>query len=199
MTDNLILDPRTTALVPIDMQNGVAGHAAAPHTAADVVDRVGLLAEALRRTGGFVLYVRTSFLPDESDALRPLIDAPRNIPSTREPGWDQIVDRLDRRPDEPVVTKRSFNAFHASDLDHQLRSHGIRTVIMAGISTNFGVEGTARAAYDLGYDVVFAEDAMAAGTSELHYASVNGSLPYLGRIRPTSTIVEALTATRLAA
>ncbi|WP_022881489.1 isochorismatase family protein [Gryllotalpicola ginsengisoli] len=198
MPEPLSLDPRTTALVSIDMQNSVANHAAAPHPASDVVDRVAQLAESLRAAHGFVVFVRTSFLPDESDAVRPAIDAPRHIPE-REAGWDRIVARLERRPNEPVVTKRSFNAFHASDLDHQLRRHGIRTVILAGISTNFGVEGTGRAAYDLGYDIVFAEDAMSASTAELHRASLTGALPYLGRIRPTAQIIAALEANRAAA
>jgi nicotinamidase-related amidase len=190
MSDTLSLDPRTTALVPIDMQNSVATHVAAPYPAEDVVSRVGAIADAVRASGGFVAWVRTSFLPDESDAVRPLIDAPRHIP-VRERGWDQIVDSVGRRPNEPVVTKRSFNAFHASDLDHQLRRHGIRTVVLAGISTNLGVEGTARAAYDLGYDVVFATDAMAAGTEEAHRASLT-TMRFIGRLRSTADIVSAL-------
>lgn len=193
MTDDLILDPATTALVSIDMQNGVASHAAVPHTADEVVDRVGQLGDAVRSGGGLVVFVRTSFLPDETDSLHPPIDAPRGAPS-RPAGWDQIVERLAPRPTEPIVTKRSFNAFHGSDLDLQLRRHGITTVVMAGISTNFGVEGTARAAYDHGYSVVFAEDAMATSSLAMHEGSLANVFPYIGRIRPVATIIDALAA-----
>jgi nicotinamidase-related amidase len=55
------------------------------------------------------------------------------------------------------VTKRQWGAFYATDLDQQLRRRGIRTIVLGGIATNFGVESTARAAFDRGYELVFAE------------------------------------------
>jgi nicotinamidase-related amidase len=188
MTEKLF-DPATTAVVSIDMQNGVASHDAVPNTADEVIERVGSMVKASREAGGLVVFVRTSFLPDESDALRPAIDATRAAKPHRAEGWDQIVPALTPLATEPVVTKRGFNAFHGSDLDLQLRRHGIRTVVMAGISTNFGVEGTARAAYDHGYEVIFAEDAMGTNTVEMHEGSLRNVFPYIGRLRSVAEIV----------
>jgi len=189
MTDTLF-DPRRTAFISIDMQNGVASHAAEPNSAQDVISRVIEIVAAARVGGGLPIYVRTSFLPDESDALHPAMDVARPAKPNRPLGWDQLVPELEPLPTEPVIIKRSFNAFYGSDLDLQLRRHGIDTVVIAGISTNFGVEGTGRAAYDHGYDVLFVEDAMAASKAEMHESSLKNVFPYIGRVRTTSQIVE---------
>jgi nicotinamidase-related amidase len=61
-----------------------------------------------------------------------------------------------------------------------------------GISTNFGVESTARFAYEYGYQQIFAEDAMAARSDEQHYAEVNFIFKRIGRVRSTSEILKAI-------
>jgi len=189
-----LFDPLTTALVSIDMQTVVATHAALPHTAAEVVERIVLMLAAARASGALPIFVRTSFLPDESDTLHPLMDIPRPRYPKRMEKWDQLLPEMGVLPTEPVIIKRSFNAFYGSDLDLQLRRHRIETVIMAGISTNFGVEGTARSAYDHGYNVVFASDAMAAGSVEAHEAPLKYVFPVIGRVRTVAEIIESFTA-----
>lgn len=198
MTEPLF-DPARTAFISIDMQNGVASHTSVPNSASDVIARVGTLIDAARRGGGLVVYVRTSFLPDESDALHPLMDVARPARPNRPAGWDQLVPEMEPLPTEPVVTKRSFDAFYGSDLDLQLRRHGITTIVIAGISTNFGVEGTARSAYNHGYNVVFAEDAMGAGKLEQHEGSLRNVFGYIGRVRSVAEIAGAFTSRELVA
>jgi nicotinamidase-related amidase len=193
MPDRLF-DPTRTAFISIDMQNGVASHDSVPNSAAEVIERVGRIVDAARAGGGLVIYVRTSFLPDESDALHPKMDVARPAKPVRPEGWDQLVPEMQPLPTEPVVVKRSFDAFYGSDLDLQLRRHGIDTIVIAGISTNFGVEGTARTAYNHGFDVVFAEDAMGTGKVEAHEGSLKNVFPYIGRVRTVAEIVDAFTA-----
>lgn len=190
MTDTLF-DAKTTALVSIDMQTSVAHHAAAPHSATEVVARIASMIEPARAAGALPIFVRTTFLPDESDNLGPNLDVKRPRYPHRIENWDQLVPEMDRRINEPVVNKKSFNAFYGSDLDLQLRRRGIKTIVLAGISTNFGVEGTGRNAYDHGYDVIFVRDAMAAGTAEAHEASLKYVFPYIGRVRSTEEIIAA--------
>lgn len=192
MTD-LLFTPERTAFISIDMQNGVASHSAEPHSTQNVISRVLELVAATRAGGGLPIHVRTSFLPDESDALHPAMDVARPAKPNRPDGWDQLVPEMQPLPTEPVVTKRSFNAFHGSDLDLQLRRHGIDTVVIAGISTNFGVEGTGRSAYDHGYNVLFVEDAMAASSAVMHESSLKNVFPYIGRVRTTSQVIDAFT------
>ena len=193
MTDTLF-DAKTTALVSIDMQTSVAHHAAAPHSATEVVARIASMIEPARAAGALPVFVRTTFLPDESDNLGPNLDVKRPRYPHRIENWDQLVPEMDRRINEPVVNKKSFNAFYGSDLDLQLRRRGIKTIVLAGISTNFGVEGTGRNAYDHGYDVIFVRDAMAAGTAEAHEASLKYVFPYIGRVRSTEEIIAAFKA-----
>lgn len=190
----LDLDPRRTALITIDLQGANHHHPTGPLSPDVVTARCIELIEATRAGGGLVTYVRTSFLVDESDSLtgKVAIDAARPAAPSRPEGWDQFVAGIEPTATEPVIVKRSWNAFHGSDLDLQLRRHGIDTVVMAGISTTFGVEGTARAAYDHGYNIVFVEDAMASVTADQHDFSVREIFPQIGRVRDTATVVAAL-------
>ncbi|MYU22486.1 isochorismatase family protein [Streptomyces sp. SID8352] len=183
-----------TALVLIDLQGSNADHPVHPHTTDTVLERCVRLIEAARRAGSTVVHVRTSFLPDESDSLggRLLTDIERPARPVRRPGWDHFLPGIEPLPTEPVIIKRSWNAFHGSDLDLQLRRRGIDTVVMAGISTGFGVEGTARAAFDHAYNVVFVPEAMSAYTAEQHEHAVRVMFPQLGRVRSLDEVVEGL-------
>jgi nicotinamidase-related amidase len=95
------------------------------------------------------------------------------------------------QPGDLVVTKRQWGAFYATDLDQQLRRRSIRTIVLGGIATNFGVESTARAAFDRGYELVFAENAMSSISAEAHHFSVNNIFPLMGRVRSVEEIVTA--------
>ena len=69
---------------------------------------------------------------------------------------------------------------------------GVRTVVLAGISTHIGVDSTARAAWERGYAVVLAEDAMSCPLLECHQFSVQHIFPRLGRVRSTAEVLQAL-------
>ncbi|MEU8623536.1 isochorismatase family protein [Streptomyces sp. NPDC048669] len=190
-----ITDPTRTALVLIDLQGSNADHPVHPHSTDTVLERCVSLIEAARRAGSLVVHVRTSFLPDEADSLSGKLrtDIERPARPIRQPGWDQFLPGVDPLPTEPVIIKRSWNAFHGSDLDLQLRRRGINTVVMAGISTGFGVEGTARAAFDHAYNVVFVPEAMAAYTGEQHDHSVRAIFPQIGCVLLLKTVLSELT------
>lgn len=84
-----------------------------------------------------------------------------------------------------MILKRQWGAFYGTDLDLQLRRRGLETVILCGIATEFGVESTARDAYERGYNLVFADDAMTGASTESHINSVESIFPRLGRVRIT--------------
>lgn len=91
-----------------------------------------------------------------------------------------------------LIAKRQWGAFEGTSLDQQLRRKGIDTIILGGIATNMGVESTARAAQDIGYNLVFAEDAMASVTAEWHEFAVKNIFPRMGRVRSIEQIIAAL-------
>ncbi len=90
------------------------------------------------------------------------------------------------------MTKRQWGAFYGTDLELQLRRRGIDTIILCGISTNIGVESTARNAWELGFNLVIAEDACSAASAEQHQSSMTHIFPRIGRVRSTEEILTAL-------
>ena len=99
---------------------------------------------------------------------------------------------LGPQPGDHVVRKRQWGAFYGTDLDLQLRRRGIGTVVLCGISTNFGVESTAGDAYERGYQQVFVEDACAARTAEGHAFVFRTVFSRIGRVRSADEVVAAL-------
>jgi nicotinamidase-related amidase len=191
MADAFSLDAKQTALVLIDLQGGILGRQTAPHSARDVLARSVLLAEQFRSAGGLVVLVRVSFSPDGGDRLTPPTDDPP-LPAATQPGWDEISPALGRDPKYIVITKRQWGAFYGTQLDLQLRRRGIRTIVIGGIATNFGVESTARDAFERGYGLVFVEDAMAGLSAEAHSFAISTIFPRIGRVRSTEQVMNAL-------
>jgi nicotinamidase-related amidase len=188
------LDPRT-ALVLIDLQNGIVAAPATPHSGPEVVTRGKELAEAFRHHGLQVVLVNVSFGKDFADAVRGRTEAPK--PTALPPaGWDHIVDELDAQQCDVRVTKHNWGAFHGTDLDVQLRRRGITQIVLGGLVTSIGVESTAREAHAHGYHVTLAVDAMADRDPETHRNSVERVFPRLGETGTTAEIIELLDATR---
>ena len=140
-----------------------------------------------------MVLVRVTPRPDGKDALHPTVDpgAPQGAVA-RGADWAEIVPELAGHAGDLVVTKRQWGAFYGTELDLQLRRRGIRTIILCGISTNIGVESTARDAYERGYDQIFVEDAMAARSAAEHGHTVAHVFPRIGRVRSTADVVAAL-------
>ena len=91
-----------------------------------------------------------------------------------------------------MITKKQWGAFYGTELELPLRRRGISTIVLCGVSTNYGVESTARFAYEYGFQQVFAEDAMSSGSAEMHNASIDYILKQIGRVRSTDEILGAL-------
>ena len=189
--ERLQLDPRTTALVLIDLQRGIVGRQTAPHTAAQVVERAQRLATRCREVGATVVLVRVAYAADGRDRLTQRVDA-APWSATVAPDFSELVPELGPKPGDVVVTKRQWGAFYGTELDLVLRRRGVRTIVLGGISTNFGVESTARDAWERGYELVFAEDAMAAMASEAHQFAVTTIFPRLGLVRSSEDVLKAL-------
>ncbi|MBC2310170.1 hydrolase [Listeria booriae] len=180
-----------TALVLIDLQNGILSHHCAPYTAKEIIERAKTLIEAFTEKGGFVVLVRVSSL-DGKDMLHPSTDAPAAQATGYPEGWDQIVPELADLPGTYTLTKRQWGAFHGTDLDVQLRRRGIDTIVLGGVSTGIGVDMTAREAFQLGYNQFFAEDVMGAADKEMHdYVRAN-IFPRIGRVRSSADIISYL-------
>jgi nicotinamidase-related amidase len=188
----LTLDPSATALVVIDLQKGIAAMPTEPHSASSVVANAAKLADACRGKGLPVFLVRVTPSADGKDFLKPIADVSLQRKEPWPSDWAELVPELGPKPGDFVITKRQWGAFYGTELDLQLRRRGIQTLVLCGISTNIGVESTARFAYEYGYQQVFAEDATAARSREEHEHTMKTTFPRIGRVRSTEAILAAL-------
>ncbi|MGL4724910.1 MAG: hydrolase [Scandinavium sp.] len=185
------LNAKKTALVVIDLQEGILPFAGGPHTAGDVVAKSAKLADKCREQGSPVIMVRVGWSADFAEALKQPVDA-QHAASALPENWWTYPQALGKQNSDIEVTKRQWGAFYGTDLELQLRRRGIDTIVLCGISTNIGVESTARNAWELGFNVVIAEDACSAATAEQHQGSMTNIFPRLGRVRSTEDILKAL-------
>lgn len=187
------LDPKTTALVLIDLQQGILRFPAEPHGAATVLAHGAALARRCRAAGALVVLVRVGWSADFGDAPRQTVDRPPPMPPGGLPAdWLELPAALEHSPSDILIVKRQWGAFYGTELDLQLRRRGVRHVVLGGISTNIGVESTARAAWEHGYELILAEDAMGGGSADMHGFAVSHIFPRLGLVRSTAEILAAL-------
>jgi nicotinamidase-related amidase len=194
---SLTLDPRTTALVLIDMQKGILGMPLAPYGSAQLVENAVALGKRLKEAGGSVVLVNVAFANDHADRLSQEVDAPMQVrPGGMPAEWSEFVPEIASLQMDVVITKRQWSAFHGTELDLQLRRRGITTIVLGGVATNFGVESTARDAWQHNYAVVIAEDACASMGADLHEFSVEKILRRVARVRSTAEILAGLSGGR---
>jgi nicotinamidase-related amidase len=189
------IDKKTTALVIVDLQKGIAsmGRQLAPYSSETVLKNAAAMAESFRKNNMPVFLVHV--VASEKDRLNVVVDENpwasmgQRLPS---PDWADFVPELKQSENDIIITKKQWGAFYGTDLELQLRRRGINTIVLCGISTTHGVESTARFAYEYGFQQIFVEDAMSAMTSEMHNASVNNVFKRMGRVRKTDEILKSL-------
>ncbi len=187
----LEIDRGKTALVVIDLQKGISGRQTAPHESGMVVANAAKLADAFRRNGMPVFLVHV--VAAEADRLKPIADQQPWRSGGQPPSdFADIVPELGPKESDVVITKKQWGAFYGTELDLQLRRRKMETIVLCGISTNIGVESTARFAYEFGYQQIFASDAMAANSAEEHDGALNHTFRRIGRVRTTAEIIDAL-------
>ena len=185
----ITLSAATTALILLDLQKGAFAHQFAPYSGEAVLAKGKELARRFRVAKAPVVLVNVAFAPDFSDALKAPVDQPlgKAPPGGFVEDWSELADGLAEASDLKV-TKRQWGAFYGTDLDLQLRRRGVTTVVIGGVSTNMGVESTARAAHEHGYAVVLAEDAATSLSAEMHAFAFEHIFPHLGRVAKVNEI-----------
>ncbi|MDF2505474.1 hydrolase [Clostridium sp.] len=186
-----LIKAEKTAIVVIDLQNGIVNSQRSPYTSAEVVKNASRLVNASTEKGAFVVLVRVSSI-DGKDMPKPEIDL-KIDPIQLSEGWDSYVPEIANSKNAYAITKRQWGAFYGTDLDLQLRRRGIDTIVLCGISTGIGVDTTAREAYQHGYNQIFVEDAMTASSKEEHDYVCKYIFPRIGKIRTSEEVILSLT------
>ena len=187
------IDPKKSALILIDLQQAIVNRPCAPHPCPAVVQNGSRLAAKFRALGATVVLVNVNFHPDSKDRLDVPVDSPQQFnPASLPPNWAELVPEIGSQPGDLLITKHQWGAFYGTELDLQLRRRAVQTIVLGGIATNFGVESTARDAYERGYHQIFVEDAMTSVSADAHEFVVKNILPRIGQVRSTNDVLAAL-------
>jgi len=180
----ITLDPKTTALVLIDLQNGILGRKLEPIPAGELIKRGKALAGGFRAAGALVVLVNVTPVAEEPPRQ---VDEPSALPKILPEGFSDLAPGL-AQPGDLKITKTSWGAFSVPELDLKLRERGVRTIALGGVATQFGVESTARQAWELGYELVIVSDATTSIAPEAHDNSMRRILPRIARIVASDAI-----------
>ena len=179
----LTLDPKT-ALVVVDLQALTVGNAVAVPLG-PLRERVADLLAGFREAGSTIAFAISTGTPPGRSAA----GAGGRV-------WPDALLELDVGltvgSGELLVTRAALSAFAGTDLDEQLRARGVTQVVLVGLATTFGIESTARAAYDLGYNVVVAADAISDPRPDAHEHSLANVFPAAAEISTAEDLLRAL-------
>lgn len=184
--ERVVLDPATTALVVVDMQNDfIDPDGALPVPgAAETVPRIRRLLDWARTAGVAVVYTQDTHRPGDPEFA---IWGPHVLEGTR--GWE-IAGELAPRAGEPVFRKARYDGFYGTGLDHELRLRKIDTLIICGTVANVCVHYTAASAGLRWYKVIHPVDALSALTPfDLEAALRQASFLFQARLTTVDGIV----------
>ncbi|HKN28662.1 MAG TPA: isochorismatase family protein [Roseiarcus sp.] len=177
------LDPQSTALVLIDLQNGILGRKLEPVSAETLIERGKALAERFRAAGAPVVLVNVAPRSEETRRVDEQSPIPRILPE----GFTDLAPGL-AKPGDLLITKHGWGAFFRTDLDAELKDRGVRTIVLGGVATQFGVESTARQAWELGYELVIAKDVTTSMGAEPHDRTMRHIFPRIARVTDMSAV-----------
>ena len=178
------LDPNIALLV-VDLQKGIVGQSLT-HPIGNVVARARMLLDAFRARGLPVVLINVAGgAPGRTEQAR-------RLPAPFPKDFTDIIPELGTQPGDIVVTKRTWGAFASTDLEGRLRMLGVTQVVVLGVATGTGVESTARQAYEAGFNVTLAVDAMTDTRPEAHEYCLRNVFPRLGETGATQDILNLL-------
>lgn len=176
-----------TALVIIDMQKGIVGYPVA-HPIAGVIENIVKLTDAFHKAGQPVVLVNVDPAKFKPSRKEPAPSHGGSLPAD----FMEIIPEIKTTDSDIFVTKSTWGAFDSTDLDAQLKKLGVTGIVIGGVATSIGVEGTARTAGALGYNLTFASDAMTDMFADAHNHSFKYIFPRLGEVDTTEDILKFL-------
>jgi nicotinamidase-related amidase len=181
----IALNPSTTALVLIDLQNGVLGRKLEPLSADQLLEGSKALARRFRAAGAPVVLVNVT--PALNGPERQ-VDQATAPPKTLPPDFAALAPGLAERGDI-LITKSTWGAFFGTNLDSELKNR--RTIVLGGVATHVGVESTARQGWDLGYELVIAHDVTTSMAVEPHEGTMRHIFPRIARVTDSDALAFA--------
>lgn len=202
----MALDPKSTAVLILDLQNDVIGPEGAfkdsgspAHAASqNVVANVQRLAAAARKAGAAVIHVHHFASVGASHDLDSAQNAglwqgTRAVDALKPGSWGaQPVAGLEPQDGDIVIEKQRVSAFFGTPLDVKLRGLGVSNVIVTGAWTNMSVESTIRYGADLGYEMTLVSDGTSTVSDDWQKAATEYAVTNLAEVRTTDELVSEL-------
>lgn len=172
------------ALIVVDLQVGTLANARAVN-AEDWLARAVALVDSFRDRGLPVVVATATGTPNGRTAYA---EGAREWPAE----VSALVPELVALPSDVRVARRTLSVFSGTGLADRLRADGVTDVVVVGIAASYGVESTARDAYDLGFHVAVVSDAIAdLQASSLEHA-MSTVFPVIGRVLTSIEVVAEL-------
>lgn len=205
MAINFTIDPKETALLVIDMQNGFChpegalGKAGLSYESSKaIIPNIKALVKACRERNIPILWSLQEHYPD--DVTRKQHKIPSHMEKLKvypclKGTWDaELVDKLksELTPEDDIFTKHRSSCFFNTNLETKLRMRGIKMLIICGVATNYCVESTIRDAYFRDYDILVPKDCVAGPFEDLHAATLKNVELFFGIVTSLEEIVKNL-------
>ncbi len=178
------------ALVLIDLQKGVVKMPVA-HPMDAILKNCAALVAAFRKANLPVVIVSVNPAGPWTQTRKETPSAgTANYPAD----WREITPEIQTQPTDIFITKPSWGAFYGTTLNDELVKQHITGIVLAGVATIIGVEGTARQAVLHGYNLAFATDAMTDRFIDAHEHSIKYIFPRIGETGTSQEIIEKMEA-----
>jgi len=193
--DFFTVDPRSTAVIVIDMQNAFVAKGATYETPG-----ARTMIPKLERILAFAREHEMPIIWTQSDHSAPYSGIMlKKFPTIREDKylWQgdpsfELYPEMAPRPGEFRVVKHKYDAFFETNLDAILRNQSIKTVVIVGTATNVCCESTARSAFFRDYCVAFPSDCYASFDDSMHQATLKTLDMFFGRVMTTDELLQEM-------
>ncbi len=189
----LELDPRRTAVLPLDFQNDIV--ALTPNVE-PILENVKSVLDAARDQNVAVVYITVSFTEGYPDApvkthpLYRMVSENQMVLAAKSGG--EIHSSVKPKQNELVLNKTCVDPFVTTRLAQHLQMLDVNTIVIMGVWTNFVVEATARTAADMGYRVIVVRDACGSNSDENHEFSMSNLMPMFATVVDAAEVRQAL-------
>jgi nicotinamidase-related amidase len=193
------VDPKSTAILIMEMQRGVVGDLSRIDTLVgtvkdgNIINNIAALIASGRKAGIPILHCQALFRADRkgSAANSPMLHNAMKNPEQILEGSPQaeIVPELAPQPPDFVVARyHGVSPFSGTSLDITLRNLGVKTIVATGVSVNLGVFGLCLEAVNLGYRVILPRDCVAGYPKDYADMVIRNSLAQLCSITDSAEV-----------
>ena len=190
------VDPRSTALIVIDMQNAFVAEGATYETppARTMLPNLERIINFARGQGMPIIWTQSDHSAPFGGVML------KKFPTIREdkylwkgqPSFELYDQMLPPKEGEHRVVKHKYDAFFETDLDFILRNNRIKTIVIVGTATNVCCESTARSGFFRDYQVAFPSDCNASFDDGMHQASLKTIDMFFGRVMTTEELLDEM-------